>query len=169
MISAAIEAALEKAPGEASPLRDPIDAGSYDGGKFVAIGEAKHGAGWRTGKVGRDLLPMGSIRGDYTKYDVLRADKAGAELEFEFEGRGVGAFVLAGPDAGIVEASVDGSPYEKHDLFHRFSGGLNYPRSVILATDLKDGKHVLKLRLADEKNAKSKGNTASILFFEVNG
>ena len=91
-----------------------------------------------------------------------------AELKLEFEGRTVGAFILAGPDAGKVEASIDGGDFKMHDLFHRFSGGLNYPRSVIFGTDLKPGKHVLTLRLSKEKNSKSKGTTASILFFEVN-
>ena len=101
-------------------------------------------------------------------YQLLRGDKPGAELKFEFEGRAVGAFLLAGPDAGIVETKIDDGPLTKHDLFHRFSGGLNYPRSVIFAADLDPGKHVLTLRISEDKNPKSKGNTASILFFEVN-
>ena len=80
----------------------------------------------------------------------------------------MGAFILAGPDAGIVEASIDGAPATKHDLIHRFSGGLNYPRSVIFGTDLEPGKHQLKLNISGEKNPKSKGTSASLLFFEVN-
>ena len=80
----------------------------------------------------------------------------------------MGAFLLAGPDAGILEARIDGGPATRHDLYHRYSRGLNYPRSVIFGTDLKPGKHVLALQLAKEKNPASRGTTASILFFEVN-
>jgi hypothetical protein len=118
--------------------------------------------------VGRDLLPLGSIRSQYEKFDVLRADEPGSELKLEFEGRAVGAFVLAGPDAGMVETSIDGGEFTRHDLYHRFSGGLNYPRSVIFAADLKPGIHLLTLKVAEQKNIKSKGHAASIVFFEVN-
>ena len=123
---------------------------------------------WMIGKVSRNLLPLGGIRSNYEQFDIVRGDKPGAELTLAFEGRTVGAFILAGPDAGIVETSIDGGEFVKQDLFHRFSGGLNYPRSVIFATDLIAGKHKLKLRIADDKNPKSKGHAASILFFEVN-
>ena len=171
MITAAIQAGLEKKNGETRAERklpNPSDASSYDKGKFVPPDKAKFGDDWQLGKVSRALLPVGSIRSDYKKHDVLRSDQAGAELEFEFAGRSIGAFVLAGPDAGIIETSIDGSAFEKHDLFHRFSGGLNYPRSVVFNSGLKQGKHVLRLRISAEKNPKSKGHTASILFFEVN-
>lgn len=169
MIVAAIEAGLAKGnkPRE-HKLQEALDAGSYDGGGFVAPKQATLSDGWRLGKVGRELLPLGGIREQYLEYQVLRGDKPGAELTLEFEGRAVGAFILAGPDAGMVEASIDGGAVTKHDLFHRHSGGLNYPRSVIFGADLKAGKHVLILRIAEEKNSKSKGTTASILFFEVN-
>tara|TARA_B100001115_G_scaffold56041_1_gene41435 strand:- start:209 stop:481 length:273 start_codon:yes stop_codon:yes gene_type:complete len=88
-------------------------------------------------------------------------------MTIEFTGRTIGAFLLAGPDAGILESRIDGGAPTRHDLFHRFSGGLNYPRSVIFGTDLKPGKHTLELQLVDEKNPRSKGTSASILFFEV--
>lgn len=46
------------------------------------------------------------------------------------------------------------------DLFHGFSSGLHYPRSVIFDADLAPGSHVLTLKLADQKNAASKGTAA---------
>ncbi len=171
MIIAAIRQGLAEAP-RGGPARDalpdPIDPASYDGGMLVPPGKAGQSGGWRIGRAGPKLLPAGNIRSTYTGFDVLRGDRAGDSLEFEFEGRGVGAFVLAGPDAGVVETSVDGAPFVKHDLYHRFSGGLNYPRSVIFSADLIPGRHRLKLRIAPEKNERSTGTTASILFFEVN-
>ena len=169
MIIAALEAGLAKEDGKPRQLQALLDAGSYDQAGFVELKQAKlSDKGWRIGKVGRELLPLGGIRRQYESYQVLRGDLPGAELKLEFEGRTVGAFILAGPDAGKVEVSIDGGDFKMHDLFHRFSGGLNYPRSVIFGTDLKPGKHVLTLRLSKEKNSKSKGTTASILFFEVN-
>lgn len=169
MIIAALEDGLAKGQdaSQAKPA-DLLDTGSYDHGRFLAPKEAKFPVGWRLGKVGRELLPLGGIRSQYSSYQLLRGEKPGARLTIEFTGRTVGAFLLAGPDAGILEASIDGGPATRHDLYHRYSRGLNYPRSVIFGTDLKPGKHVLALQLAEEKNPGSRGTTASILFFEVN-
>jgi hypothetical protein len=76
---------------------------------------------------------------------------------------------LAGPDAGMVSVEIDGGEATTHNLFHRFSKGLNYPRSVIFHSGLREGEHTLKLRVLDKKNESSKGNAVSILMFEVNG
>jgi hypothetical protein len=54
------------------------------------------------------------------------------------------------------------------DLYHEHSKGLNYPRSVILADGLTKSYHTAAIRVAEEKNPQSKGNTATILYFEVN-
>ena len=167
MITTAIEAGLAKGEG-AGKLPDPIDGDSYDGGGFVGVEKAVRSEGWKLGKVGRKLLPLGSIRGRFNDMAILRGEKAGDEIVLEFEGRAVGAYVLAGPDAGILEATIDGGKATTHDLYHRHSRGLNYPRSVVFAAGLAPGKHTLKLRLSAEKSPGSKGTSASILFFEVN-
>ena len=116
----------------------------------------------------KKLIPTGGIRSQYSGYDALRANGAGESLTLDFQGRAVGAFVLAGPNAGIVEARIDGDEWTKHNLYHRFSRGLNYPRSVIFHADLMPGEHRLELRIAEESDKRSKGAAATILFFEVN-
>ena len=169
MIVAAIRAGMAKADGTPPPgLPEPLDIGSYDRGEFVAPDTAKQSGAWKLGKVGRELLPLGGIRQQYEQFTVLRGDQVGAGLALEFDGRSIGAFVLAGPDAGMLEASVDAGEFAVHDLYHRHSGGLNYPRSVMFASDLSPGKHSLRLRIAPGNNPTSKGHAASILFFEVN-
>ena len=169
MIITALEAGLAKGQ-DAAPAKpaDLLDPGSYEQGHFISPAEAKFAGGWQLGKVSRELLPLGGIRPQYSSYQLLRGTQPGASLKLEFSGRTVGAFLLAGPDAGIVEARIDGGPPTRHDLYHRYSRGLNYPRSVIFGTDLKQGKHVLELKLTGDKNGGSRGTTASILFFEVN-
>ena len=168
MIVAAIVGGWERSDVVAtSKLPAMIDADSYAGGRFVGVSNAVLDEGWRVGKVGRQLLPVGAIRSQYESYDLLRGNRAGATLSLKFDGRGVGAFLLAGPDSGIVEARVDGRPVSHTDLFHRFSETLNYPRSVMFATGLVEGAHELELKIAPRRNVKSSGSTASILFFEV--
>jgi hypothetical protein len=65
-----------------------------------------------------------------------------------FTGKTLGAYVLAGPDAGTVEVSIDGGPFQAVALKHAYSGGLHYPRTVILSGDLVDGKHTARIRLS---------------------
>jgi hypothetical protein len=87
-------------------------------------------------------------------------------LTLAFEGTSVGAYVVAGPDAGVIEASVDGGPVRKVDLYHRFSRGLHYPRTVMLGTELRPGRHVLKLRVSGETH--SAGHAVRVMEFGVN-
>lgn len=169
MIVAAITAGWEgSAVKQSRALPALIDEDSYVNGRLVSVKEAKLQGDWRIGKVGRDLLSVGSIRSRYESYDLLRGDDAGASLKLRFSGRSVGAFILAGPDAGVVKAKVDGRDAGRHDLFHRHSQKLNYPRSVMFATGLKPGAHELELTISQTRNANSAGTSASILFFEVN-
>jgi hypothetical protein len=81
----------------------------------------------------------------------------------------LGAFILAGPDSGNVEISVDRGEWKRIQLFHeRFSKGLNYPRFVILADDLARGSHQAAIRVSDSKPEMSEGRAATMLFFGVN-
>ena len=94
------------------------------------------------------------------------ATEPGAEGTLEFEGTAVGAYVVAGPDAGIVEASIDGAAPRTVNLFHNFSSGLHYPRTVMFGTDLAPGKHTLTFRIAAD--TKSAGHAARIMQFVAN-
>lgn len=150
-------------------LPEPLDPGSYASAKMVDPQKLDWLGGWKFGPVSEDLIPVGSIRGDYREYRALRSDEAGSHLYFSFSGTMLGAFVLAGPDAGSLEISIDGSAWKKVDLFHSFSKSLNYPRSVILADDLSPTLHQAVIRVAESVPEGSEGTTATILHFEVNG
>ncbi|MFN9917750.1 MAG: SGNH/GDSL hydrolase family protein, partial [Pirellulaceae bacterium] len=121
--------------------------------------------GWKLGVPDWEQLP-GSKRPRYTSLPILSAAEAGAELVLDFQGTAIGAFLLAGPDAGLVEASIDGGPFTTLDLYHHYSEKLHYPRSVMFATDLAPGKHRLKLRIAEKTN--SLGHAMRIMQFLVN-
>lgn len=147
-----------------------IDGFSYAGGRFLAPADeaVERSEGWKPGKVSKELIPEGQIREQYESYEVLRGDEVGETVSFEFEGNAVGAFLLAGPDAGTVETRIDGGEPVVHDLYHRFSAKLNYPRSVVFHSGLAPGKHQLDLKISEKKNAASTGNAVNVLFFEVN-
>jgi lysophospholipase L1-like esterase len=149
-------------------LPAPLDPFSYSGARMVDPQALSWLGGWKYDTVSPALLPVGSIRGDYTAFKALRGDGAGEYLYHTFAGTMLGAFVLAGPDAGILEVNIDGGEWKKVDLFHAYSKGLNYPRSVILADSLAKGYHTAAIRISGEKNPASQGNTATVLYFEVN-
>ena len=150
------------------PLPKPIDKNNYGSGQFIPASKAELTGDWKQGKGTRELLPVGGIRGRFSSYNLLRSNTPGDTLKLEFTGNTIGAFILAGPDTGIVSSKVDDKSPQSHDLFHRFSRGLNYPRSVIFASDLGAGKHTLELTVQQKTNPGSKGNSINILFFEVN-
>ena len=85
-----------------------------------------------------------------------------------FKGRALGAYVLAGPDSGVIEVSIDGGKWQRVDLDPRHSRGLHYPRTVMFDTDLKTGAHTAKIRLSNKSTPLSKGTAARILQFVVN-
>lgn len=97
----------------------------------------------------------------------LYADKPGAEVTINFTGKVVGFYLTAGPDAGILEYRIDDGELQKVDLYHPYSGGLHYPRSVVLADELSAGKHTLTMRISADKNEKSKGTAARLIAMEV--
>ncbi len=146
-------------------LPEPLDSLSYFGGRFVDPSRARAGDGWTLGVPDWKKLGGGK-RSRFTSIPMLCTETPGAESTLEFTGTAVGAYVVAGPDAGVLETSVDGGPAQPVDLYHRFSANLHYPRTVMLATDLPPGRHVLKLRVS--KQSTSGGHAARIMQFGVN-
>ncbi|MGB2823036.1 MAG: SGNH/GDSL hydrolase family protein [Phycisphaerae bacterium] len=146
---------------------EPLDALSYYRGRFIDPAIAKVKGGWKLAVPEWKKL-KGSCRRRFLDATMLSAEKGAAELTLEFTGTAVGAYVLAGPDAGIVEATIDGGQPVKVDLYHRFSRGLHYPRTVMFAADLKPASHTLLLRTTDAHNPDSTACATRILKFVAN-
>lgn len=150
------------------PLAEALDPENYENARFIDPQTAAWLGGWKFASPDRDLLPEGTLRSDYYPFKALRSDEAGSMIYIDFTGPMLGAFVLAGPDAGILEIKVGNDDWQKVDLFHRFSEKLHYPRSVILVDGLGIQRHQAAIRISKEKNPKSSGNGATILFFAQN-
>lgn len=149
-------------------LPEPLDPFCYDGAVLVDPQALSWLGGWRFGPVSKALLPAGSIRGDYTKYRALRSDSAGDYLYHTFAGSALTAFVLAGPDAGALEVSIDGGEWRPVELYHDYSKGLNYPRTAILADGLSGTYHTAAIRTAESRHPDSQGSAATLLWFGTN-
>lgn len=171
MIDSLLDTAWEKPVAQGGGLRahpaakSLLDPFSYTNGRFLDFKSAQLGRGWTLGVPDWNALP-GEKRSRFTSIPLLCATQPGAALTLPFTGTAVGAYILAGPDAGIAEASIDGGPFREVDLYHEFSAGLHYPRTVLLGTELKPGRHTLSLRISGRTS--SAGHAMRILQFVGN-
>lgn len=152
------------APGKPLP---PMDRYSFQSGRYFPISAAKLETGFKR-IVNWSPADHAATRKGFVNVPVLEAVMPAAQLTLPFAGTAVGIAVLAGPDAGIVEYSIDGRPFIKFDLYTRWSEKLHLPRYKLLAGNLKKGKHLLRLRLTQEKAVQSNGIACRIVYFLVN-
>ncbi len=145
----------------------PMDPFSYINGHFEPLGQAKTGAGW---KLINNWKPDDKIstRTGFVNVPVIETTQPHASLKLKFRGTAIGLFVTSGPDAGIVEYSIDGSDFKAVDQFTQWSKQLHLPWLIMLDDELKDSKHTLILRMSAEKNPQSIGNSCRIHQFAVN-
>ena len=158
--------ALKEPSPHAMPWK-PVDSGSYFNGHFLLPAESANDT-WAWHVPDWKKIPGSFRTNPFGGMSLLTATEPGKETTLKFKGRALGAYVLAGPDAGVMEVSIDGGPWKRVDLYHHHSRGLNYPRTVMFASDLRAGEHTAKLRLSAKSNPKSKGTSARILQFTVN-
>lgn len=99
---------------------------------------------------------------------VLEGEYPGRILKFQFEGDAVGIAVLSNSQSGIIEYSVDNYPWQKKDLYVDTIEVSNQAYFFTLETGLKAQKHMLQIRLTDEKNDKSAGKKCALTHFYFN-
>lgn len=143
------------------------DKFSYDNGDFLSIKKAKTKRDW---KIHRDWRPTdgAGTRKGFVGVDVLESNTPGSIMTLNFTGKAIGILVTAGPDAGVLEFSIDGSYYEKVDLFTKWSQNLHLPWVYVLGSELYDRKHNLVLKVSQQKNEKSTGHAIRVHQFVVN-
>jgi hypothetical protein len=107
-------------------------------------------------------------RPGFVKVPALVATEPGSEFEFSFEGSSCGLFIAAGPDAGRIEFSIDGAPYQQIDTFTEWSSALHLPWAVMLDDGLKNGQHTAKVRLAEGHHPKGAGTALRVFHLLLN-
>jgi sialidase-1 len=145
----------------------PLDKYSYSKGILVEPKPPKKIKGWEFVENWKPENDIGT-RSNYVNVPMLVGDFPGKIIKFQFKGNAVGIAVAAGPDAGIIEYSVDNSDWKKQDLFTEWSQSLYLPWYYTLDSGLKSKKHTLQIRLTDEKNLKSTGTKCIIRYFYFN-
>lgn len=151
----------------AHAVSTPLDKFSYSNGMYVSVDKASIVKDW---KLDTEWNPKDGLetRKQFVNMPALIAVASGAEFTLEFKGTAIGICVASGPDAGIIEYSIDGKPFQKADLYTQWSSFLHLPWYVILNDELLRKNHRLTVRISSNKNEKSKGNACRILHFLVN-
>jgi hypothetical protein len=154
------------------PLPAPLDVQSYFRGRLVDVREVTPGDGWR---IDPDWAPLGNAgtRKGFVHVPVLVAELPGATCRFAFEGTAVGIFVVAGPDAGTVEFSIDqdnnpSAPFRSRNLFTEWSPALHIPWAYMLDADLPPGRHELTIRVSAAADSRTKGHAIRITHMLAN-
>ena len=158
---------VENAKPKNHALPAALDADNYQAGRFLPVKSLQLDDRWK------DATPpwrelKGHCRDLFRNMKLVYADTPGSRLTFSFKGRAVGAFLLAGPDAGTVVTRIDGGPPKKTNLYHHHSRGLHYPRTQIFHADLGPGEHQFELVISNEKDSRSQGHAVRVLHFVAN-
>jgi sialidase-1 len=151
----------------ASQLPVPLDKFSYFRGRYVPVSNARNLKNWEYIPT---WIPADQVatRKQFVNIPALVGNKNGSEFSFEFEGSAVGICINSGPDAGMLEYSIDGKKFNKLDLYTQWSSYLHLPWYVMLSDELENKKHILNVKISDHKNPKSLGNACRIVHFLVN-
>ena len=156
------------APAEPHELPSPVDPACYQDGRLVAPGAATAGAGFLLDPAWQPQDGAGT-RDGFVGVPVLCATSPGASCALGFDGACCGVMVNAGPDAGVLQWSIDGGEAHRVDLYTPWSGGLHLPYSFVFAAGLPDAHHELHLGVAERPAATRGGNAVRIVHFLIGG
>lgn len=146
---------------------DKLDDFSYTAGDFLDIKNVKPSEGWQYVETWNPG-PNVATRGGFVNVPMLEVTQPGKEMTLEFEGTAIGIFCVCGPDAGIIEYSIDNSPIKTKNTFTHWSHFLYIPWVYVLESELSNGKHTLMMRMSESKDPRSKGTSLQIRNFVVN-
>ena len=126
-------------------LRNWIPA-SYSEGKLFAPRIAKKLNGFAVETDYDATAEGGKVREGWNERPQLIGHNPGDSFDLPFKGSAVAIQVIAGPKAGIIEHSVDGSDWVEQDLFvEKNSFKLHLNRIYILREGLDpDSEHTLR-------------------------
>jgi arylsulfatase A-like enzyme/lysophospholipase L1-like esterase len=151
------------------PVR--LDKASYYEGKLFAPRIAKRLNGFAVQTDYDAAAEGGKVRTGWNERPQLIGHKPGDSFELKFRGSAVAIQVIAGPNAGIVEHTLNGTDWVEQDLFvEKNSFKLHLNRIYILRDGLDpDAEHTLTVRISEKRNKLSIGNNCRIVYFGLNG
>jgi sialidase-1 len=148
-------------------LPPKINKFCYDKGTLIPVSKADAVNGWVFDNAWSPSDKLNTREG-FVKVPMLVCSTPGKVKIFRFKGTAVGIATASGPNAGIIEYSIDNSKWNSVDLFTQWSNSVYLPWFLTLNDELNPGSHTLKMRLSSEKNQLSNGTTCILRFLYVN-
>ncbi|MCK9413690.1 MAG: glycoside hydrolase family 97 catalytic domain-containing protein [Prolixibacteraceae bacterium] len=145
-----------------------IDKYSYTSGKYEDIHKTKDRNGW---VINEKWAPTDGIttRKGFVDVPMLISEQPGSTITYKFKGTATGICTVTGPDAGIIEYSIDGGEFRSRDLFNtNWSSRLYLNQYLVFGDTLSPSKHELKIRISEMKNEKSTGHACRIVHLLIN-
>jgi len=161
----------EPRPVVAHTMPEKLDPASYSEGKLFAPRIAKRLHGFAVQTDYDAAAEGGKVRTGWNERPQLIGHNPGDSFDLPFKGSAVAIQVIAGPKAGIVEHSLNGTDWVDQDLFvAKNSFKLHLNRIYILRDGLDPEKqHTLTVRITDKRHGLSKGNNCRIVYFGISG
>lgn len=141
----------------------PMNADCFDKGQYVAVESAEIIRGFALDPAW-EPDDQAKTRKRFVQIPMLVATDAGSTAELSFTGNAVGIAVLSGPDAGIINYSIDNGPSQVVDLYTQWSKSLHLPWYLVLADGLRNKTHRLRITLLDDRH----DGACRIAYFLVN-
>nr|WKN35484.1 GDSL-type esterase/lipase family protein [Tunicatimonas sp. TK19036] len=147
-------------------LPTPLAPENYSTGNYLSVSQAKKRQGF---VVTKNWQPSdsASTREGFVHVPVLESTTPGSSFTLDFEGDVIGIATISGPDAGVIEYTIDGKSYPPIDLYTQWSHMLHLPWYKLLADELENGKHTLVLKLA-QSSSTDRSSALRIVYFLVN-
>lgn len=172
-IVAYLKTQIDAKPSPEPKLPEPLVSEEFASAKMVPPATAKLSGDW-------EVLPPAE-KGRYLD-GTINARKPGDSLEFTFDGTALGLFLNVQKDGGKFSWTIDdgkdlpadpkyGGPLgRKHGVVDTAPGPY-FPRNhyAMLSCGLPSGRHVLKIRVLEERDKTSTGNRLLIGYFLVGG
>lgn len=99
----------------------------------------------------------------------IMATEVGQSLEMRFTGTIVGVYYEIRKDAGIVACEIDGKPVRELDTSWGPTYKFNRQNASIIASDLEEGEHTLKMTVTDKRHELSQGHEFHLGYLMVAG
>ncbi len=144
----------------------PLYHGIYNNGQYEAVSKA---TGLQHFSVVNNWQPEDNkpTRPGFVNVPVLESTGTPASFQFSFKGTAVGICIVSGPDAGKLRYSVDGATVKEIDLHTEWSSSLHLPWYLVLADNLQNKQHTLRVEVIPHPDAKER-NACRIVHFLVN-
>lgn len=95
--------------------------------------------------------------------EYISSNQPGDSITYEFEGTGIGLFLMISKDSGFLEWNVDEGEWQELNTWDTYALRFNRANHKMLTKQLDYGKHVLRMRVSRKREERSLGQFIRIV------